>query len=293
LAQDPFRFKRLLTGAMPKAAEGENDHVLEAKLERSALFDLSGKVALVTGGGSGIGAMIAGGFVANGATVYICSRKDCSAFAEQLTSKGPGTCVSVSADLTKQDDVNKVVKTIQDKSGKLHVLVNNAGANWAEPLGKFSIAGWNKTNDLNVTAVFNVTQCALSLLQAAASPEDPARVINIASIDGVRTPPLDTFAYSAGKAAVIHMSKVLAGKLIDQSITVNAICPGAFQSRMMRGTIDAAGGMSEIGRGLVSDRIGSPDDMAGVCVMLASRAGAWMSGAQIVLDGGQVARPKL
>lgn len=276
---------------MPKAAEGENDHVVEASLGRNELFDVSGKVVLVTGGGSGIGAMIAGGFVANGALVYIVSRKDCSPYAEQLTKKGPGKAIAISADLTKQEHVDRVVSEISKAAGQLHVLVNNAGANWGQPLESFEIDGWNKTNDLNVTAVFNMIKCSVKLLKATATQSDPARVINIASIDGIITPALDTFAYSAGKAAVIHMSEVLAGKLIDDNITVNSICPGAFQSRMMRATIAAVGdGLSARSLG---KRIGSPDDMAGACLFLASRASSWMTGAKLVLDGGQVARPKL
>lgn len=278
---------------MPKALRSENDHVLEASLERGELFDVSGKVVLISGGGSGIGAMIAGGFVANGATVYICSRKDSSAYAQQLTAKGPGSCVSVTADVTKQEDVDRVVETIRNTVGKLHCLVNNAGANWAQPLGEFSVAGWNKTNDLNVTAVFNLTQCALPLLKAGGSADDPARVINIASVAGLGTPSLNTFAYAAGKAAVIHLSEVLGGRLIAEDITVNAVCPGPFPSRMMRGTLKAAGGAKVVGKGLLGDRVGTSEDVAGVCIMLASRAGAWMTGAKIVLDGGGMARPRL
>lgn len=151
---------------MPKAEEGENDHVLESDLGRHALFDMTGKVVLVTGGGSGIGAMIAGGFVANGATVYICSRKDCSSYAAQLTEKGPGKCEAIAADLTKAADMTRVIETVSKGSGKLHCLVNNAGANWAEPLESFSVEGWNKTNDLNVTAVFAMIRDSLPLLKA-------------------------------------------------------------------------------------------------------------------------------
>jgi len=277
---------------MPKAAEGENDHVLEAALGRNDLYDLTGKVCVVTGGGSGIGAMIAGGLVANGATVYIVSRKDCSPFAQQLTAKGPGKCSAIPADLTKQADVDKIVAEVKAAHGKLHILVNNAGANWGQPLEDFEISGWNKTNDLNVTAVFNMTKCTIALMKAAATKADPARIVNIGSVDGLSTPMLDTFAYSAGKAAIIHMSKVLAGRLAEDHVTVNCICPGAFQSRMMRGTIEMAG-EENIGRKLVGTRIGSPQDIAGCCTFLCSRAGAWMTGATLTLDGGQVCLPRL
>jgi len=199
---------------MPKAEEGENDHVVEASLGRNELFDMTGKVVLVTGGGSGIGAMIAGGFVANGAITFIVSRKDCASYAKQLTEKGPGTCSAIAADLTQQADIDRVFETIKKGPGKLNCLVNNAGANWAEPLESFSLDGWNKTNDLNVTSVFLMIKCSLPLLKVAASREDPARVINIASIDALTTSPINNFAYSAGKAAVVHMSKVLAGRLL-------------------------------------------------------------------------------
>jgi NAD(P)-dependent dehydrogenase (short-subunit alcohol dehydrogenase family) len=277
---------------MPRAADGENDHVLAAALGRNELYSLDGRICLVTGGGSGIGAMIAGGFVANGATVVIASRKDCSIFAAQLSAKGPGKCVAMAADLTKQADLDRIVSEVARTFGKLHILVNNAGANWGEPLEQFSIAGWNKTNDLNVTAVFNTIKCSMQLLKAAAVQGDPARIINIASIDGLTTPALDTFAYSAGKAAVIHMSSVLAGRLVDENITVNCICPGAFQSRMMRGTIEMAG-EKNLAQRLMGTRIGSPEDIAGACVFLSSRAGAWMTGAKLTLDGGAVALPRL
>jgi len=278
---------------MPKAEEGENDFVLETALGRNTLFDMTGKVVLVTGGGSGIGAMIAGGFAANGADVYICSRKDCSAFANQLTQKGPGKCKALTADVTKQEDIDRIVEELQRQAGKLHCLVNNAGANWAEPLEKFSRSGWNKTNDLNFTSVFMLTKCVLPLLKSAASVLDPARVINIASIDAITTPALETFAYSAGKAGVVHMSEVLAGRLIQDNITVNCILPGAFQSRMMRATIKSLGGSENLGRGLIGNRIGRPGDVAGTCLFLASSAGAWTTGAKLVLDGGAVVRPRL
>lgn len=280
---------------MPKALEGENDHVLEANLSREALYDVTGKVAVVTGGGSGIGAMIAGGLVANGATVYVVSRKDSSAFALQLTEKGPGKCTAIPADLTKQGDVDKVVEAVRAAHGRLHVLVNNAGANWSQPLEEFTVEGWNKTNDLNVTAVFNMIKCTVGLLKAAASPSDPSRVINIASIDAVQIPPMDTFAYSAGKAAVVHMSEVLGGKLSGEHITVNAILPGAFMSRMMRATIGAAGGAEALGKhsGLLGQRVGTPEDVAGLVLLLSSRAGAWITGTKLVCDGGMLVRPRL
>ena len=278
---------------MPKAAAGENDHVLGTDLSPLTLFGgVAGKVVCVTGGSSGIGAMIAAGFVASSARVFICSRKDGSDWAAQLAAKGPGTCTAVSADLTAQPDVDALLATIGEVAGgQLHVLVNNSGANWAEPLGEYSMDGWAKVMDLNAGALFNLTQCALPLLEAGSLDGDPTRVINIGSIDGLTVPALETYAYSTSKSAVVHMTKVLAGHLVERGITCNSICPGAFQSRMMRKTIEVAG--DELGGEWLSGRIGEPSDMAGTCVFLASRAAAWMTGANLVLDGGNIVRPRL
>jgi NAD(P)-dependent dehydrogenase (short-subunit alcohol dehydrogenase family) len=238
--------------------------------------------------------MIAAGFCANGATVFIVSRKDTSPFCQELTNTYPGKAISLRADLAKEKDVIQLSKELQQQcpNGKLHCLVNNSGTNWAQPIDEYSLTGWNKVYDLNVRAVFHVTQQLLPLLRASGTKSNPARVINISSIDSVMQPTLNTFAYSSGKAAVSHLSRVLAAKLADQHITVNTILPGSFQSRMMRGTI-AAVGEDNMGGNVPLGRIGNTLDMAGVAVMLAGRAGAWMTGASITLDGGSVIKSRL
>eukprot|EP00946_MAST-07B_sp_MAST-7B-sp1_P005205 g5205.t1 len=279
---------------MPKPLAGENVLPPARALHSSSLFSLSGKQCLVTGGGSGIGAMIAAGFVANGASVYIVSRKDCSPFAATLTSKYPGQCTWLGADLSVPAQVNALVATLRARlpGSKLHCLVNNSGTNWAQPIDEYSLRGWDKVYNLNVRSVFHLIQQCLPLLEAAASPEDPGRIINISSIDSITVGALDTFAYSSGKAAVSHMTRVLGGKLAARHVTCNAILPGAFPSRMMRATIESVG-EENLSNANPLGRIGCVYDMAGVALMLASRAGAWITGACVTLDGGTVVKPRL
>ena len=278
---------------MPKPSAGENALPPAAALHASALYSLAGKHCLVTGGGSGIGAMIAAGFAANGAAVYICSRKDCTDFAEGLTASYPGSCLWLKADLSAPAQVVALVAELKARlpGGKLHCLVNNSGTNWAQPLEEYDLGGWDKVYDLNVKAVFHVIQQCLPLLEAAASPGDPGRIINISSIDSISVSALDTFAYSSGKAAISHLTRVLGGKLAPR-VSVNAILPGAFPSRMMRATIKNVG-EDNMNHANPMGRIGQVYDMAGVAVMLASRAGAWMTGACVTLDGGAVVKPRL
>jgi len=279
---------------MPKPMENENYIPPLSEISGATMNDLTGKCCVVTGGGSGIGAMITAGFVANGATVFIVSRKDTSPFASKLTAAYPGKCFALRADLAKEEDVVRLSSELREAcpDGKLHCLVNNSGTNWAEPIEEYSLKGWDKVYDLNVRSVFHVTQQLLPLLRASGTRSNPARVINISSIDSITQSALNTFAYSSGKAAVGHLSRVLAAKLADDHITVNNILPGAFQSRMMRGTI-AAAGEENMSRGIPLGRIGSTLDMAAVAVMLAGRGGQWMTGASITLDGGQVIRARM
>jgi NAD(P)-dependent dehydrogenase (short-subunit alcohol dehydrogenase family) len=248
------------------------------------LFSVAGKVALVTGGSSGIGAMIARGYVEAGARVYIASRK-----REQLESTvkelSPyGTCVAVQADLATVEGAQGLAQEIAAREPQLHILVNNAGANWAAPLDEYPESGWDKVMSVNLKNIFFLTQALLPALRAAASDEDPARVINVASIDGIHVPRLETFAYSASKAGVIHMTRVLAQRLAGDRITVNAIAPGPFESKMMKVTLE------RFRDGIVASnplgRIGSPEDMAGVAIYLASRAGSYVTGVTIPVDGG-------
>lgn len=248
------------------------------------LFSVEGKRVLVTGGSRGIGLMIARGFVANGAKVYISSRKSdvCEQVAAELAKEG--TCIALPADLSSQAECDRLGAELASREDGLEVLVNNAGANWGAPLEEFPEAAWDKVFALNVKSVFHLTRACLPLLEKAGSAEDPARVINIGSIDGIQVPMLDTFSYSASKAAVHQLSRVLAKKLADRHITVNAVAPGPFESKMMAATLESFG--DSIAASAPLKRIGTPEDMAGVAIYLASRAGAYVTGAVIPVDGG-------
>lgn len=251
------------------------------------LFSVAGKVALVTGGSRGIGLMIARGYVEAGAKVYISSRKAevCEQVARELSARG--TCVALPADCSTEAGCRGLAEALAAREPALHVLVNNAGANWGAPLAEYPDAAWDKVLALNVKAVFHLTRACLPLLEAAARPGDPARVINIGSIDGLQAPVLETYAYSSSKAAVHHLTRVLAHRLAPR-ITVNAVAPGPFESKMMAETLrkfrDAIVASCPLGR------IGEPEDMAGVAIYLASRAGAYLTGAVIPVDGGITTR---
>ena len=247
------------------------------------LFSVEGKTALVTGGSRGIGLMIARGYVESGAKVYISSRKAevCEQVAEELSAIG--TCIALPADLATEDECRRLADELAGREPALDILVNNAGANWGAPLEDFDEAAWARVLDLNVKAVFHLTKFCVPRLRDAAGPGSPSRVINIGSVDGLHVPTFDTFSYSTSKAAVHHLTRVLAAKLAPE-ITVNAVAPGPFESKMMAATLDAFRDMiidqSPLGR------IGEPDDMAGVALYLASRAGAYVTGAVIPVDGG-------
>jgi len=247
------------------------------------LFSIAGKVALVTGGSRGIGLMIARGLVSAGARVYVVSRKadEVSAAAAELSKLG--TAIALAADLATQAGTRALAAELAEREPRLHVLVNNAGANWGAPLADYPEAGWDKVMALNVKSVFDLTRFLLPQLEAAAAPGDPARVINVGSIDGIQVPLLETYAYSSSKAAVHHLTRVLARKLAPK-VTVNAVAPGPFESKMMAETL------RNFGEGIRAScplrRIGEPDDMAGVAIYLASKAGAYVTGAVIPVDGG-------
>jgi NAD(P)-dependent dehydrogenase (short-subunit alcohol dehydrogenase family) len=253
------------------------------------LFAVAGKVVLVTGGSRGIGLMIARGFVEHGATVYISSRKadTCDAAAAELAKLG--TCRSLPADVSTADECSRLAAELARREPRLHVLVNNAGANWGAPMAEYPDSAWDKVLALNVKAVFHLTRACLPQLQAAASAADPARVINTGSIDGLRVPLLHTYAYSSSKAAVHHLTRVLAVELAAKRITVNAIAPGPFESKMMAETLRNFG--DAIRASCPLGRIGEPEDMAGVAIYLASRAGAYVTGQVIAVDGGITIRP--
>ena len=247
------------------------------------LFSIEGKTALVTGGTSGIGAMIARGYVEAGARVYVASRKAeaCEATAKELSQHG--TCFGIPADLSGEEGCRALADEIADREPALHILVNNAGANWGAPFAEFPDAAFDKVLALNVKAVFHLTRALVPMLEKAAEEGDPARVINIGSIDGIQVPLLETYSYSASKAAVHHMSRVLARKLAPH-ITVNVVAPGPFQSKMMAATLEQFG--DSIASTNPLGRIGAPEDMAGIAIFLASRAGAYLTGTIIPVDGG-------
>lgn len=248
------------------------------------LFSLKDKVALVTGGSRGIGLMIARGFVEAGARVYISSRKAsvCEEVAAELSKIG--TCVALPADMSSDEEARRLAADLAAREPKLHILVNNAGASWGAPMEDYPDEAWDKVLGLNVKGVFSLTRACLPQLEAAGTADDPARVINIGSIDGIQVPLLETYAYSASKAAVHQLSRVLAKKLAPKHITVNAVAPGPFESKMMAATLENFG--DAIAKDCPMGRIGRPDDMAGVAIFLASRAGAYVTGAVIPVDGG-------
>lgn len=248
------------------------------------LFDISGKIAVITGGSRGIGAMIARGFVENGVKTYICSRKadQCEATVAELGKYGE--IIGLPADLSTLDGVNAFAAEIAEREEKIDILINNAGAAWGAPIDEFPEAGWDKVMDINVKGVFFLTQKLLPLLRKAGTADDPARVVNVGSVDGQHVPEPETYSYSASKAAVLHMTRVLAKRLAMDHINVTAIAPGPFPSSMTKGLFE------ELGDHLLDDiplrRLGTPEDMAGVAIYLCSRAGAYVTGATVTVDGG-------
>ena len=248
------------------------------------LFDLQGKVALVTGGSRGIGEMIATGFVSNGVKTYISSRKAdaCDATAEKLSKMGE--CISIPADLATLDGIDYLVSEIEKNEEKVDILVNNAGATWGAPIEDFPESGWDKVMTINVKSPFFLTKRMLKLLDAAGTHKDPARVINIGSIDGLHVNPMDTYSYGPSKAAIHHLTRTLAQHLVGRHINVNAIAPGPFESHMMAYTLKNFG--EQIVARVPRKRIGEPEDMAGAAIYLASKASSYVTGIVIPVDGG-------
>ena len=249
------------------------------------LFSVRGKTAIVTGGSRGIGRMIAEGYVQNGVKTYITARKSgaCIATAEQLAEQGE--CIAIPADLSTKDGRETFIKQVEERESKIDILVNNAGAAWGAPFEDYPDDGYDKVMNINVKAIFALTRDLLPLLLPTASTENPSRVINIGSIDGLRVSSTDNFAYGASKAAIHFLTKNLAVRMGPKGLNVNAIAPGPFESQMMdymlknyRAKIEAENPLG---------RIGNPADMAGLALFLASEASKYMTGQIIAIDGGR------
>lgn len=252
----------------------------------SSIFSIEGKVALVTGGTSGIGYMIAEGLVKHGAKVYVASRKAeaCANTAKALSELG--TCIGVAADLSTEAGCLQLVQEIQQREGKLHILVNNAGVTWGAPLEQYPGEAWDKIQNLNVKSAFVMTQQCLPLLEEAATAADPARVINITSVAGQMFGSMQAYAYGPSKAALNHLTKILANELAPRHITVNAIAPGVFPSRMTKFVLQDEQSAELQRKAVPMGRLGEPQDMEGLAVFLTSVAGAYVTGNVIALDGG-------
>ena len=250
------------------------------------LFSVQGKTAVVTGGSRGIGYMIAEGLVRGGARVIISARKAqaCDEAAARLSEFG--SCESVPADLSTPEGARGFAAAVRERVGELNILVNNAGASWGAPVEDFPDSGWDKVLDTNVKSIWWLSVGLLEQLRTAARPGDPARVINIGSIDGLRVPSMDNYSYSASKAAVHMLTRHLARRFAGDGITVNAIAPGPFESKMTAFFLSTPEQREAVGANVPLGRIGEPDDVAGTTIFLASRAGAYLTGTVIPLDGG-------
>lgn len=250
------------------------------------LFGLDGKSAVVTGGSRGIGYMIAGGLLDAGCEVIISARKveQVTAAAAALAARGP--CQAIPADLSTAEGCEALASAVGERWDSLDILINNAGASWGAELDDYPVQGWNKVIDINLGGPFFLTQKLLGMLRSAASPDDPARVINVASVDGLKIPDMETYSYSASKAGLIQLTRHLAKRLAPEHITVNAIAPGPFDSKMMAFILDNPRARAALATRVPLGRIGEADDLAGVAVYLASRAGSYLTGATIPVGGG-------
>ena len=255
----------------------------------SELFSLSGKTALVTGGATGIGRMAAEGLAAAGAHVFIASRKAaaCEAVAAEINAKGyTGSAEGFGGDVASEDGIAALVDEVKARTDTLHILMNNAGRSWGAPLGEHPYDAWDKLLKLNVQGMFHLTQSLLPLLRQAASEEDPARVVNVGSVMGEVPKGTTTYSYAVSKGAVHHMTRVLSNDLAPEFITVNAIAPGPFPSKMTDFALGTEEGRAQSAKGVPLGRVGSPEDIAGALQFLCSRAGAYVSGAILPLSGG-------
>jgi len=259
------------------------------------LFSVEDKIVVVTGGSRGIGEMIAAGYLANGAKVYITSRKAevCDATAERLSQTYGGECISIPADMATLQGIEAFVSAFGEKESRFDVLVNNAGVAWGAPLEEFPEIGWDNVMDTNVKGVFFLTQKLLPYLEQSGSHDTPSHVINVGSIDGIKTPIFDNFSYGPSKAAVHHLTRVLAAHLIKRNIIVNGIAPGPFPTYMLSAGVGAGGDTENtdwdaLGKGNPRGRVGTPEDIAGLAIFLSSRACGFTVGDVITCDGGSV-----
>jgi 2-deoxy-D-gluconate 3-dehydrogenase len=269
---------------------------MNLNLNVNKLFSIEGKTALVTGGSRGIGEMIAAGFLKNGVKVYISSRKAevCDATAKRLGEQYEGECISIPADLSNLEGVQKLADELASRESKIDILVNNAGVSWGAPLEDFPEIGWDKVMDTNVKGVFFLTQKLLPLLRSSASESNPAKVINIGSIDGIKSSSFDAFSYGASKAAVHHLTRFMASHLTKENIIFNNIAPGPFPTWMLSTGVGFGGETDNVdwdavGKRNPTGRVGTPEDIAGLSIFLSSRAGNYIVGQTIACDGGEVA----
>lgn len=249
------------------------------------LFGVAGKTVLITGGAKGIGAAITKAFVKSGAKVFICSRElaSCQALAAELAPHGE--CTALACDIASDEDRKRFTQEFRTLVPQLDVLINNAGALWAAPLAEYPESGWDKVYDLNVRGTFFLIRDLLPLLEAAGSAEDPARIINIGSVNAISLPAHETYAYTSSKAALHHLTRHLASQLARRHIVANVIAPGQFPSKILKGTIERKG-LDSLVANIPLGRLTNEDDMAGAAIYLASKAGAYMTGAVLPVDGG-------
>jgi NAD(P)-dependent dehydrogenase (short-subunit alcohol dehydrogenase family) len=253
-------------------------------MDLHSLFNLEGRTVLVTGGSRGIGAMIVEGYLAAGAKrIYISARKVDQ--IEEAVTKFGDRVIGIPMDISSVEGCNALAAEIMSREDKLDILVNNAGAAWGADFGQFPEAGWDRVMDLNVKSLFFLTQALHPILKAAATFDRPGKVINIASIDGYKINPWQTYSYQASKAAVVHLTRRLAAELVKDNILVSGIAPGAFQSDMNKAARDHA---DSVGKNVPFPRVGTPEDMAGLAVFLAARSGDYIVGETIICDGGIV-----
>lgn len=258
-------------------------------MDPNTLFSLEGKVALVTGGATGIGRMAATGLVMAGARVLIASRKAdaCKAVAEELNALGgAGRAEGFAGDVSSEAGIDALVADLNARTDTLHILMNNAGVTWGAPLGQFPHAAWEKVMNVNIAGLFHLTQSLLPLLSTSADPEDPARVVNVGSVMGEAPLGDGAYSYAASKAAVLHMTKILAKELAAHHITVNALAPGPFVSKMTAFATADADMRAKVGADVPLGRVGRDEDIAGCMQFLCGRGGAYLTGAILPVSGG-------